>query len=73
MGVQKSKKCACAIYEWAPSMSLNDDASQLKWSDIRQHWFYDDLSLGGYRSPSVIPVTTNIFTTDTYAFFKLFT
>jgi len=38
-----------------PSMSFNDDASQLKWSDIRQHWFYDDLSLGGYRSPSVIP------------------
>ena len=48
-----------------PSMSFNDDASQLKWSDIRQHWFYDDLSLGGYRSPSVIPVITNIFTTDT--------
>ena len=45
-------------------MSFNDDASQLKWSDIRQHWFYDDLSLGGYRSPSVIPVITNIFTTE---------
>ena len=48
-----------------PSMSFNDDASQLKWSDIRQHWFYDDLSLGGYRSSSVIPVITNLFTTDT--------
>ena len=37
-------------------MSLNHDASKLQWSDIRQHWFYDDLSLGGYRSPQVIPV-----------------
>jgi len=38
-----------------PSMSYSTGASQLKWSDIRQNWFYDDMNLGGHRSPQVIP------------------
>lgn len=36
-------------------MSVNSEASQLEWSEIRQHWFYDDMAFGGHRSPLVIP------------------
>lgn len=43
-------------------MSVNSEASHLNLSEIRQHWFYDDLAFGGYRSPSVIPTLSEWMT-----------
>ncbi len=36
-------------------MSVNRAASDLEWSELKQQWYYDDLTLGGLRSAQRIP------------------
>ena len=44
LGFTLSGKCQ-------PNISLLSSASELDWTDIRGHWHYDDLVLGGLSGP----------------------